>query len=283
MPFCKTLRLDIEPPGQGSMKPFAAVRRHAPMLLYRVLGATFAVAMGFYPAAAETLVVQGSTTFYQQLMGPHQSDIEAKAGHKLKVITNKSSLGLFALFEQRANLAMISASLDSEIAALKISNPTLPFDRLRTFSIAQTRIAFAVHPSNAIHTASLANIRRILRGEINNWQQLGGADIPIRIVIVRGGGGVTTAVESALLNGQPIAAPGVIHVQNGAQVPQVVAQEPGAIGLAQLTLTQQHKLPELVTDRAVVQELNLITLGDPTPAMQAVIDAARSIAAANKR
>jgi hypothetical protein len=246
------------------MKPFSTVRRHAPMLLLRTIGAAFALAMSFYPAVAETLVVQGSTTFYQQLMGPHQSDIEAKAGHKLKVITNKSSLGLFALFEQRANLAMISASLDSEIAALKISNPTLPFDQLRTFSIAQTRIAFAVHPSNAIRAASIANIRRILRGEINNWQQLGGADMPI-------------------LNGQPIAAPGIIYVQNGAQVPQVVAQEPGAMGLAQLKLTQQHKLPELVTDRAVVQELNLISLGDPTPAMQAVIDAARTIAASNER
>jgi ABC-type phosphate transport system substrate-binding protein len=261
------------------MKFLVAVRNHASVLLRSMFGVVFFVAVNFHSASAETLVVQGSTTFYQRMMEPYQADIEAKAGHKLKVITNKSSLGLFALFERRADLAMISSSLDSEITALKNSNPTLPFDQLRTFSISRTRIAFAVHPSNSIRAATLATLQRILRGEINNWQQLGGVDIPIRIVVVRGGGGVTTVVESALLKGKPIAAPGVIQVQNGAQVPQVVAQEPGALGVAQLALVQQHKLPELVTDSAVVQELNLITLGEPTPAMQAVIDAARSIAA----
>ena len=262
------------------MESFAAGCRHS--LLRSAAGALFLIGMSFYPASAETLIVHGSTTFFRQVMGPHQSAIEAKAGHKLTVISNKSSLGLLALFERRADLAMISASLDSEITALRKTNPTLSFEKLQTFDIARTRIAFAVHPSNSIRAVSLDKIRQVLRGEINNWQQLGGSNTPIRLVVVRGGGGVTTAVEAELLQGQPIAASGTIFVQTGPQVLQVVAQEPGAIGLAQLALVRQQNLPELVTDRAIEQQLNLITLGEPTPALRAVIDATRSIATANE-
>jgi hypothetical protein len=47
------------------------------------------------------------------------------------------------------------------------------------------------------------------------------------------------------------------------------------MGFAQLSLARQKGLPELVTDKPVEQTLSLITLGEPTPAMKAVIDAAR--------
>jgi len=259
------------------MRSFAVVGKCPLMLVRGVLGAAFVIGMHFSAASAANLVVQGSTTFFQQVMEKHQSDVEAKSGYKLNVISNKSGLGLLALFERRADLAMISASLDGEIAALRRTSPTLPFERLQNFEMSRTRIAFAVHPSNAIRAASLDVMRRILRGEINNWQQLGGANIPIRLVAVRGGGGVTTAVESALLQGKPIGATDVIYVQSGAQVPPVVAVERGALGLAQLTLVRAQNLPELVTDQVVEQELNLITLGEPTPAMRAVIDATRVV------
>jgi phosphate transport system substrate-binding protein len=267
---------------ERSVESFAAVRRRSPILLRKAFGAMIVIGMSFCSASAETLIVQGSSTFYQQLMEVYQSAIEAKAGHKLTVTSNKSSLGLFSLFERRADIAMISASLDSEIAALRNTNPALPFEQLQNFEISRTRIAFAVHPSNSIRAASLDKIRQVLRGEINNWQQLGGSNTPIRLVVVRGGGGVTAVVENALLQGRPIAASGVIYVQSGSQVIQVVARESGAMGLAQLALTRQENLPELVTDQVVEQQLNLVTLGEPTPAMRAVIDAVRTIAISNK-
>ena len=98
---------------------------------------------------------------------------------------------------------------------------------------------------------------------------------------MRGGGGVPTAVEAEVLDGKPITATEhAIYVQSGAHVPAVVGQEPGALGLAQLGLVQKHKLPELKTDRPVDQQLHLISLGEPTPAMRAVIKATQDIAAA---
>ena len=214
-------------------------------------------------------------------MQPLQSAIEAKSGHKLMVVSNKSSLGIMALFEKRADLAMISASLESQVGVLKRMNPALSFDKLQNYPVMHVRIAFAINPGNPVRDITLDKLRKVLTGEIANWKELGGADLPIRVIIVRGGGGVPTAVESELLEGHPIAATQhAIFVQSGAHVPGVVGQEPGSLGLAQLGLVQKLKLPELKTDRPVDQQLNYVSLGDPTPAMRAVIKATQEIAAA---
>lgn len=244
------------------------------------LAATF-VAGAAVSASAETISIYGSSTFTSQIMQPLQSAIETKSGHKLQVVSNKSSLGVMALFEKRAQIAMISASLESQVTALKRTNPALAYDKLQNFPVMHIRISFAINPVNPVRSIRIDQLQKVLRGEIVNWKEIGGADTPIRVVIVRGGGGVPTAVEAELLDGQPIGATqNAIYVQSGVHVMGVVGQEAGALGLAQLGLVQKYKLPELKTDRPVEQQLNYVTLGDPTPAMRDVIKTTQEIAAA---
>src|SRR5258708_19708317 len=69
-------------------------------------------------ANAETLIVQGSTTFARNLMEPYHAMIEAKSGHELTVIPNKSTPGLMALLEGRAHLPIISPHLHPEVTPL---------------------------------------------------------------------------------------------------------------------------------------------------------------------
>src|ERR1700722_260813 len=86
-------------------------------------------------ASAQTFVVQGSTTFTHRIMEPYQAAIEASSGHGLTVVPNKSSLGLLALFDKRADFAMISGPLENEVEHLKQTNNNLPFDQLHNFNI----------------------------------------------------------------------------------------------------------------------------------------------------
>jgi phosphate transport system substrate-binding protein len=240
--------------------------------------ATLLIAAPSTAALANAVTLQGSTTFNQRLLIPHQGAIEAAAGQKLTVIPNKSTTGLLALFEGRADLAMISTTLESEVALLRQTHPDLPFDRLKGFSVTRTRIAVAVHPQNQVRQIDVDRLRRVLSGQITNWKELGGADLPIRIVAVREGGGVQLSLEAAL--GTKLAAKDVIRVQIGSQVPKVVEQEPAALGLAQLGLVRKHNLPELAFGQVVEQQLNLVSLGEPTAAMKAVIEASRIVATA---
>jgi phosphate transport system substrate-binding protein len=230
-------------------------------------------------AQTQTYIVQGSTTFTHDVMEPHQNDIEKSSGHKLIVVPNKSSLGILALFEKRGDFAMISGPLENEIKRLKHAHPDLPFEQLRTFNIVQTRMAFAVNRSNPVHEITADKMRDILLGKITNWRDVGGPDMPIKIVQVREGGGVQASVESDLLDGKAINVPDRIRVQISSQVVKIVEQLPEALGLSQLNIVQKSNTRELTTDRPVEQRLNLVTLGEPTDEMRRVIDATRHIAA----
>jgi phosphate transport system substrate-binding protein len=250
-------------------------RKHCLLLLLLLLPSTLAPLVATQ-ATAEPLILQGSTTFNRRVMEPHEAFIEARSGQEITVIPNRSMLGIIALMEGRAHMAMTSASLESEINRLKKAMPGLDYDRLKTFEIASTRVAFIVNPANPIRMASLEQIKRILTGQITNWSALGGKDAPIRMIIVGGGGGVATTVESELLNGHPVHGPNMIYVKTALQLTGIVEQEPNSLGIGQLSLAKQKGLPEIVTEKPVEQTLGLITFGEPTPAMKAVIDAARA-------
>ena len=229
-------------------------------------------------AIADTLILQGSSTLNRRLFERHQGEIEQNSGHELTVIPSRTMLGLIALLEGRAHLAMISSPLKSEITTLQQAMPGLAYDKLQAHEITATRVGIAVHPSNPVRKASLAQLKDILTGKITNWSALGGKDQPIRVAAVGGGGGVIGTVEADLLDGQRVSAPNVLYVKTAIQLVQVVEQEPNILGIGQISLIKQRGVPEIATERPIEQSLGFVTLGDPTPAMKAVIDAARKIA-----
>jgi phosphate transport system substrate-binding protein len=224
------------------------------------------------------VIIHGSTTFARLIMEPHKGTIEQLSKHEITLIPNKSLPGLIALIEGRAQMSMISSPLKSDIIALEKVMPGLDYGRLQAHAIHTTRIAIAIHHTNGVRQTSLDQIRKVLSREITNWSALGGRNIPIRIVVVGGGGGVTTAVESELLDGERVRGPNVVIVRTPVQLVQVVQQEPGAMGFAQLALVKERRLPELVTDTPIEQTLSFVTLGDPTPTLRDIIEATRGVA-----
>jgi len=81
--------------------------------------------------------------------------------------------------------------------------------------------------------------------------------------------------QDALLDGQRIAARSEIRVAIPDDVVKAVAQDRGALGITQIALVRHHHLPELQMETFVGQPLQLVSLGEPTDAMLAVIAATR--------
>lgn len=243
-----------------------------------ILAVIVAGSTGIGTAHSGDVVLQGSTTFASGIAQPLAGAVEARTGHHLEIIPNKSSLGLLALLEHKAELAMISTTLEREVEILRRSDASLPFERLKAFEISRTRAALVIHPDNPVRKARLQDVAKILTGEISNWKQLGGADLPIRVVAVHEGGGVLASVEARLLGAAHIAAADVIRVQVGTQIVKVVAQERGAIGITQLAIVKSSSAVELITDESIEQVLSLVSLDDPSPAATATIEAFRRFA-----
>jgi phosphate transport system substrate-binding protein len=247
------------------------MRFDARMLLVAIVSLAFCVVA--HEACAGALKIQGSTTFHMTVIGPFGKAVEAETGLQLVVVPNNSRLGLQALFAGEADLAMLSADVKHEVDLLRQSDPSLPFERLRAFQITRPHVAFIVHPENPVRTLPLDTIRRILTGEVINWKDVGGPDLPIRVVSVKQGGGVLTTVETRLFGSGHLSAPDVVRLRMGTQILAVVAQEPGAIGLSQSTLVQLRGATELVADPPIEQVLSLVSLGDPSEQIIAVVEA----------
>src|ERR1700682_4397371 len=93
--------------------PFRRWNLNKPTLVILLAGSA-----GISPAHSDNLVLQGSTTFTTGIAHPHASAVEAQTGQHLEIIPNNSNLGLLALFEHKADLAMISTPLPREIEIL---------------------------------------------------------------------------------------------------------------------------------------------------------------------
>jgi ABC-type phosphate transport system substrate-binding protein len=241
----------------------------------KVLIAAALLVASVSPGAAKTIRMVGATTFTSEVMVPHQAEIEAASGQNIMLLPNRSNLGIYGLFEGN-QIAMMSSSLDNMIDGLRNARPDLDYDRLRVFNISKTRVAFSVHRSNLVSYADLKTVGRILTGEMTNWRQLGGSNLPITVVLVQEGGGVQTSVEAQL--GIKISVKDPIRVQISSQVNKVVEQLPEALGLSQIENLRESAAVELTTDRAIGQELNLVTLGEPSAPVLSVIEAVKRIA-----
>ncbi len=232
-------------------------------------------------ASDRVVVIHGSTVVHSRLIEPYRQDIERRSGQQLSVVPSKSIHGLMALLEGRAEIAMISASLSTEIDQLLSKSPALPIGKLVGHEISRTRIGFARHPANPVARLTRKQLRAILLGEIVNWRDVGGPDLPIAVVTVQPGGGVPTTVRSQLLDGQAFKSKRLIEVEAARHVVKIVAQEPGALGLTQLALLSAPGVAELSTDAPVEQHLMLVTLGEPDARQRAVIEAMRLITKAS--
>lgn len=252
------------------------------VLLCALLGAGLALAANLAHAAGPPVSIQGSTTFNTELLAGHQKAIEAAAHVTVTVVPNKSDIGLVALMQGQADLAMISTSLENEIGILRRTHPELPLDSLQAFEVAHTHATLIVNPHNSVQSISTADLKHVLTGDITNWRQLGGADHLIRIVAVQDGGGAVASVEAAVLGpGGQITAPRQVRVMNGPQVGRIVEQDEDSIGLTQASSLKNRNVTELATEHPFDQVLYLVSMGPLTPAMRAVIDACGAVAASS--
>ena len=233
-------------------------------------------------ARAAALVLQGSTTFNTAIMVEHQAEVERLSGETLTVLANKSNLGLQALLDHRADLAMISTVLQNEVGMLKQGAAGSPVALLQVHSITRSQAILIVHPSNPVRSLTFDQLRGVLTGQLTNWRELGGPDLAIRIIAARQGGGVVTTVESRVLgSGNHIDAPSQVRVQTGPQIVMIVEQEPGSLGITMGQLAQGHAVVDVTIPEAIALELNLVSLGEPTAAMLRVIEGCREVASQN--
>jgi len=137
----------------------------------------------------------------------------------LDIAAGGSRVGIQAIHNGTVDVGMSSRRLDPEEAG-GIEQHTLALDV----------IAIIVHPDNPVQELPRERLRAIYLGQVRNWREVGGADLPIVVVIREETSGTRGAFDELVLGGEQPMLPGMQVGVTAGDVAALVAGDPAAIG-----------------------------------------------------
>jgi phosphate transport system substrate-binding protein len=244
----------------------------------RIIAST--VAFGIFAAAsagAQTLEAAGGLTFYKDVVEPNAQLIKDKTGLQIKYAGPTTGLGIFLLVEGKAKAAFALDTLDESIkqahAVAKEQRTPIVIPKDLTYKqFATDKLVMVVNKQNPVTAITKAQFKDIAAGNIANWKQLGGADLPVKVIT----GTPTTAtrlvVERQALDGQAFAA-GATEVRTTAEELKRVSHDPGAIGfISERYLSAPGSNVKAVSGPTASRPWAVVTIGKPSGDVQRLID-----------
>lgn len=171
-----------------------------------------------------TVNVIGSTSVlpFAELLA--QEFLKVRPDLSVQVQGLGSATGIQSTRDGTADIGMSSRSLTSEEA-----------QTLTPIVIARDGLVIVVHPSNPVRGLARQQIQQIFSGQITNWKQVGGADMPIRPIMREEGSGTRDEFVKRVMGKNRIYRKALVQESNGS-VKELVKGDPGAIGFMSLGL-----------------------------------------------
>ncbi|MFV8782328.1 phosphate ABC transporter substrate-binding protein [Microbulbifer sp. SA54] len=215
----------------NSTSTLPPITESASQVLFRLTGSN-TIGAELAPRLVASYLQQKGATAIQQRSAHEQHWVTARLNGRtvvVPIVALGSSTGFQALDAGTADIAMASRKIkDSELAALR---------RFGDLSGAQAEhvigldaLVVAVHKDNPVSQLSLAQLAQIYRGEIRNWRELGGHDLPIRPLHRDSQSGTRATFDGEVFGADLPARGPATEVSGNAETRQHVLQDPAAIG-----------------------------------------------------
>ena len=161
----------------------------------------------------------GSTTLQPLAHEIGQVFTERHPEVNLDIAAGGSVVGIQAVHEGRVDVGMASRRLNPEEA-----------EGIEQHQVAADVIAMVVHESNPVEDLALGELRQVYAGEITNWEQVGGRDEPILVVVRGKNSGTRGAFDEIVIAGEDPSAPNLETAVAASDVAAAVADNQHAIG-----------------------------------------------------
>ena len=228
--------------------------------------------------ASETLTASGCSVSNVGYLTDLAKEYERRTGVKVLVRGGGSAVGIEDLRSAKVDFA---ASCRSRSAG----DP----EDVTFIQVAWDALVFIVHPSNPITSVSLDTVRSIYDGGTNNWQQLKGANAPIKVFISRarqGLSGVEASTNALVLKGrEPVETQNTLFLASTAIVEQMVETTPEGFATTGYTSARKRQVKMLKVNGVaptvgnIVQQhyplkrpLYILLPKDPKPAARKFVD-----------
>ena len=229
------------------------------------------------PATSQVLEAAGGLTFYKDVLEPNAAAIRDKTGLTIRYAGPTTGLGIFLLVDGRAKVAFALDTLEESIKQAHLvakdqgKSLVIPGD-LSYKQLATDHLVPIVNRDNPVGSLSKAQFKDIASGKVANWKQVGGPDLPIKVIT----GTPTTAtrlvVERQVLDGQSFAT-GVTEVRTTAEELKRVSHDPGAVGfISNRYVNAPGSNVKAVKGPPASRPWAVVTLGKPSPEVQKLID-----------
>jgi phosphate transport system substrate-binding protein len=99
-------------------------------------------------------------------------------------------------------------------------------------------VAVLVHRDNPVPSLTIEQVGGIFSGEISNWEQVGGPSAPIKVFVLRENFATRRFVKDFFLDGKDfVSSARVVDIHE--MLPELVSQDPWAIGFSSITMANQ--------------------------------------------
>ncbi len=184
---------------------------------------------------------------------------------ELKPLYTDETTGFQMLKELKTNLLITSRGLtDSEKAYFKTEYNIIP----SSFPIGYDGLAFIVNLANNDTCISVNNLKRILTGEVTNWNQIaeGSTTGEIELVFDNNNSATMHFVVDSILNGKEISAKNVFAAKASQEVVNYVEKTPNAIGVIGSNWLNDKRDSTNLTFNKAIHVMSLTAADVATPA-----------------
>lgn len=233
-------------------------------------------------AFAANVNLWGSTTCQKRFLEPGAKALQEATGVKIKVFGVGTGKGLIALLDGKTNVAITSNNLEGSIKSAqkvlkKAGKPAAEIpENLQFHEITIDVIVPIVNKNNPVESLTWTQLADLNTGKIKNWKEVGGADMPVKVITSHAGSS-TKAVFQKLVMKKADYAADAIQVKSTRLEINEVSKATGGVGAVSAGFFNLNpgKTKVVKTD-TVSRPLALITIGDPAPEVQKIIDFFRS-------
>jgi phosphate transport system substrate-binding protein len=145
---------------------------------------------------------------------------------QIEVEGGGSTVGISDLIEGRTDVCASSRRLrPSEVTSFKVRYKADPVE----IAVARDGVGIFVHGSNRVNELSTSMVQKIFIGQIRNWREVGGADLPIVLFGRDRSSGTTAFMKDEVLGGEEFDRSIRVFAETNSII-QAVSSTPGAIG-----------------------------------------------------
>ncbi|MFH0800295.1 MAG: phosphate ABC transporter substrate-binding protein [Pseudomonadota bacterium] len=175
-------------------------------------------------SSSKTITLAGSTAFQPFAEKLAERYLIINKGVQINVQGGGSAVGIQSALSQTADIGMADM--------LKLPDEA---KELAQTIVAKDGIAIVVNPANSVNSVSSQQAKDIFSGKVSNWKDLGGKDVPIRVISREEGSGTKKSFDKLVLGDEKLTSNALFQNSNGT-CREAVANDSSAIGYVSIGL-----------------------------------------------